>query len=480
MGELRQELNGTGLTCAQVCAIARDGASVTVTEEGQERARAAWHVVREVASKRSLYGRSTGVGANRLVELGNDDGTSHGLRLLRSHAGGAGPLLDPARSRAMIAVRLNQLAAGGSGVDPGLLDVLAEALNRGLIPPVHRYGAIGTADLTALASTALCLIGERPWKGGTMPPIALGSADALAFISSNAATVGEAALACDDLRHLLNASMMIAALSFLAVDGSLEPYAAAVSDSRPHPGQRAVAARLRSLLAVNASTPGRIQDPYSYRALPQVHGPAVDAAESLERVLIIEMNAASENPLVDVAGNEVHHNANFHNAYVALALDAARAALYQTAALSTSRLGTLIEPQYTGLRPFLADAAEASSGVMILEYVAHSALADMRQHAVGAATGTAVVSRGVEEHASFSAQAARSTTEVFGGYEVVLACELVAAVRALRLRGNSPIGGALRDAFELADTVLDKSTQDRPLDDDIAVATRLLSEFGAL
>ena len=469
-------LDGVRLTCEQVRAIAREGAPVEVTQAGRKRARAAWKTVQAVAAARPVYGRTTGVGANRSVEIQDED-AEHGLRLLRSHAGGAGPLLDPARVRAMLAVRLNQLAAGGSGVHPALLGALAEALNRGLTPPVRTYGAIGTADLTALASTALCLLGERPWTGGTMPPYALASPDALAFISSNAATLGEAALACQDLRQLLHASLVIAALSFVAVDGSAEPFAAAVHGSRPHSGQHTVAAQMRQFLGVEPRPAARIQDPYSYRALPQVHGAAIDAAANLERTLTIEMNAAGENPLVDVPGQTVLHNGNFHTAYVALALDAARAALVQTAALSAARLGTLVEPAYTGLRPFLADGPEPSSGIMILEYVAHSALADLRQSGVGSALGSAVLSRGVEEHASFSAQAARSATHAVGTYQVVLACGLVAAVRALRMR-ELEVPAPLRPAYERAAAALDPHTDDRPLDDDLEAAIGILRDLG--
>jgi histidine ammonia-lyase len=404
----------------------------------------------------------------------------HGLRLLRSHAGGAGPMLDVARARAMLVVRLNQLARGGSGVDPALLDVLAQALNLGLTPQVRMVGAIGTGDLGALASTALCILGERPWQGGTMPELRLDPADALAFMSSNAATIGEAALACADLAELLTASTVVAALSFLAVDGSAEPFAAAVHRARPHPGQQAVAARMRELLAGQDIRPARIQDPYGYRALPQVHGAATDSAAALDGALSIELNAAAENPLVDAASADVFHNGNFYTAYLGLALDATRAALFQTAALSAARLGTLIEPAFTGLRPFLADEAAASSGVMALEYVAHSALADMRRLASPSALGTAVLSRGLEEQANFSTQAARGSTDTVAAYRIVLCCELVAAVRAIGMRGLRPAPGPLRRAYDLAAGTLDARIEDRPLDADVDTADRLLPGLAAL
>jgi histidine ammonia-lyase len=437
-----------------------------------ERARQAWEVVREVAARRPVYGRTTGVGANRDITIDDDD--THGLRLLRSHSGGAGPLMPAETVRAMLLVRLNQIAAGGSGVDPDVLGALADVINRWLIPPIPAYGAIGTGDLTALASTALCLIGERPWQGGASTArFPLRPADALAFISSNAATLGESALACRDVSELLRASIPIAALSLLAVRGSAEAYAAQVHIGCPHPGRRRVADTVRGLLDEEDLDPARIQDPYGYRAFPQVHGPAVDAAENAETIVTREINAPSENPLVDVADRTVWHNGNFHTAYVGLSLDALRAAMFQTAALSAARLGTLVEPAFTGLQPFQAAPGEPGSGIMILEYVAHSAIADIRRLATPSALGSAVLSRGVEEHAGFSTQSARATTDAIAAYRLVLACELVAAVRALRMRERTP-AGRLGEVFAHAADALDPHVEDRPLDGDITTATDLL------
>ncbi|MFI6523009.1 aromatic amino acid ammonia-lyase [Spirillospora sp. NPDC050679] len=473
------------LDCASIARAARADVTIAIAPRGVARARAAWETARAIAAERPVYGRTTGVGANRVVDVEWADADAHGLRLLRSHAAGAGPLAAPETVRAMLAVRANQIAVGGSGVDPGVLAALADVLNLGLVPPVPVYGAIGTGDLTALASTALCLLGERAWLGGQDlglargPGFRLRSADALAFISSNAATLGEAALAVADLRMLLAASTVVAALSLFAVRGSEEPYAPAVHDACPHPGQRETAATMRTLLAFDRTEPGRIQDPYGYRAFPQVHGPALEAAQYAEEVVTREVNAASENPLIDVEGRAVWHNGNFHTAYVGLALDAARAALFQTMALSAARLGTLAEPGFTGLYPFLA-ATEASSGIMILEYVAHSALADVRRLATPAGLGNAVLSRGVEEHAGFSTQSARATTDALAAYRIGLGCELLAAVRALRMQGRAPGGGALRAAYDTTDAVLDPNVEDRPLDGDIAAAADALPRLARL
>lgn len=498
-------IDGTSLTCWQVTAVARGRAHVTVAAAAIDAARAAWRVAGEVAARRPVYGRNTGVGANRVIGIGETEGVGHGLRLLRSHAAGAGPLLASELARAMLVVRLNQLGAGGSGVDPAVLPVLADAINRGFTPPVPLYGAIGTGDLTALASTGLCLLGERSWQPGAQAPGAepshagpaavsvtvsspaagapplfeLHSADALAFMSSNAATLGESALACCDLAELLRSTVVIAALSLVAAQASLEPYAEKVHVACPHPGQQWVAASMRALVEGVQVTPGRVQDPYGFRAFPQVHGPVVDAAGYADGVVARELNAACENPLIDAEGHRVWHNGNFHGAYVGLALDTTRAALFQTAALSAARLGMLVEPSFTGLNPFQADIV-TSSGIMILEYVAQSAVADIRRFATPAALGNAVLSRGVEEHAGFSTQSAHATSDAVSAYRVVLACELVAAVRALRMQGRVPAGGTLSAAYGIADAALDPRTADRPLDEDLAAAMGILAEYASL
>jgi histidine ammonia-lyase len=474
-------IDGASLTCAGVAAVARDEVPVTVAAGAAAAARAAWETARDVATRRPVYGRTTGVGANRNVGLAEDERAEHGLRLLRSHAAGSGPLQPAGLGRAMLVTRMNQIGAGGSGVDPAVLEVLADALNRGFTPPVPLYGAIGTGDLTALASTGLCLIGERAWRTGTGPPprFPLRPAEAPGFMSSNAATLGEAALACHDLRGLVSSAVVIAALSLLAVRGSLEPYAPAVHRDRPA-GQQLVARRMRALLDGRLAGPGhdpaRIQDSYGYRAFPQVHGPAADTLDNAARLVTTELNAASENPLIDPAGQAVWHNGNFHAAYVGLALDSARAALFQTAALSAARLGTLVEPSFTGLHAFAADTP-ASSGIMILEYVAQSAVADLRRFATPAALGSAVLSRGVEEHAGFSTQSARASTDAVAAYRAVLACELAAAIRVLRIQDRAPGGGPLRAAFDAADAVLDPRTADRPLDADLTAAEGLLGGY---
>lgn len=341
---------------------------------------------------------------------------------------------------------------------------------------------MGTGDLAALAQVGLALVGEHPWRGAGAPePQQLDNNDALALISSNALTLGQSALALHELRGLLEATQVVAALSLLAVDGSHEAYAAPVHAARPHRGSAETARRMRELIgAQDRPTPplGRIQDPYGFRCLPQIHGPAHDAADTLENVVGIEINAAAENPLICAEDMAAYHHGGFYQAQLSLALDHFRLALTQVARLSTSRLSTLNEPAYTRLRPFLADPEPASSGVMILEYAAAAALGDLRAFSAPASLGHAVLSRGVEEQASFASLAARQTLRACAAYRLVVGCELVAAVRALRQRELRPEPGLpVGRALELAEAVLDAEQADRPLTEDVRAAAALLDRF---
>lgn len=480
--EPRVRIDGRTLTCRDIVRVARRGTSVRLDETARNRARDAWELVENLTATRQVYGRTTGVGANRQEEVDAEAALGHGLRLLRSHAGGVGPLMPDDQLRATLVVRLNQLAAGGSGVQPHVLDALEQAIQVGALPVVHRFGAIGTGDLTVLAEIGLTLGGERPWGTGAVPPVSLGTGDALSFMSSNASTLGEAVLACGELQQLLRASHAVAALSFLALGGSPEAYSSAVHAARPHPGQAMCASEMRRLLGIDEAPEAgrRIQDPFGLRAFPQVQGPALDSLAQLERILEIEVNAQAENPLVSLESGDVFHHAHFHTAYVAVALDQARAAVHHVAELSTSRLGDLVEPAMTTLPAFLASGPAGSSGVMILEYVAHDALAQLRHAALPVTLGNAVVSRGLEDHASFSTQAARQATLAAEAFRYVLACELVAAVRALRMQGGQPLDVPAGAVLERAARELDSTLEDRSLTDDVARAAEVLPDLADL
>jgi histidine ammonia-lyase len=416
------------LTPAALAAVARDGTvSVELTRPARERMAAARSAADSAAARRPVYARTTGVGANYDVSV-EGQGRQHALRLLRSHAGGVGEPLHPEVVRATVLVRLSQMAAGGGGHRPEVADALIALLRNGELPELRDLGGIGTGDLSVLAGLGLALADAD--NGLT-----LAEGDAAPLMGSNAATLAVAALAWADMRELLDAGLGVAAATFRALDGNPEAFAAPVAAARPLPGLMAVTSTLRALTR-GAGPPARLQDPFGLRCLPSVAGALHDALGGLHDVLAVEVVAGAENPLV--AGDDVLHHGGFHGAPIALALDTVRLALVPFVQLCVARLAHLLEPRLSGLTPFLAAPTPGSSGLLIAEYVAADALSRLRAEAAPVVLGTAVVSRGLEEHASFAWQGALQTRRAVDHVRTVLALEHLTAERALAMKAGEP------------------------------------------
>ncbi|MEV6347559.1 aromatic amino acid lyase [Actinoplanes sp. NPDC051851] len=465
-------LDGTGLTVPALAAIATGTVPFTVDRFALERVAVAHTRFVEALVHTPVYGANTGVGANR-----HEQASDLGLAILRSHCAGVGPEEDDATARATMVVRLNQILAGGSGVSRRTTEALAAALRDDAVPTLHGWGAIGTSDLCALAELGLTLVGERPWRHALGPVIELEPTDALPLISSSALTLATAALALTTAEMLLRASIVTAALSFLALRGNLEAYDPIVHLSRAHLLQPEVAAAVRSIVA-GGGPAVRIQDPFGLRVLPQVTAPALAATRNLAAVLAAELNAAAENPLVTSDG--VRHHGQFHTATLATALDTARGALLPALALSSARLGLLMRPDMTGLRAFLADGPPGASGLMITEYVVQDLLASMRAGIHPTASATLSISLGVEEHASFATQGARDLRAMTRLAPTLIAAELLAAIRALRISPERLTPGLATHAFTVVSDALDPDLTDHPLDADLHNAAALLPALAAL
>ncbi|MCW2522568.1 MAG: aromatic amino acid lyase [Frankiales bacterium] len=480
-------IDGATLTVSEIRALAAGGVALAISPAATERAVASREFADQMAAQRPIYGRSTGVGANRTVALDPAQRGAAAVALLRSHATSGGPVRAPERIRAMLAIRLNQLAAGGSGADPRLLEAVRVMLEQDRLPPVRELGSIGTGDLSALAITALTLIGEldplaRPDRPSPAQPPPAGPglsfqiSDALPFISSNAATIADAALALTALRELAAAAVVVAALSFVAVDGNAEAFSPAAERATPFPGASAVCRAVTALVRADGPRPAaRIQDPFALRVLPQVHGALLDTLAALERVVELMANAPAENPVLSAEFGLAHHG-GFHAASLAQALDAAALAAAQSGQISLARLSMLTEPGLTGLPPFLGGGTPGASGVMIVEYVVAAALAELRATATPASLQTVTLSRGVEEDASFASLAAVQLAQAAESYRTVLAGELVAAVRAIRLRGSTPRPAALGQLGPVLERLsgLSAEMSDRDLTADLATAAQLL------
>ncbi|MET0476210.1 MAG: aromatic amino acid lyase [Mycobacterium sp.] len=474
------ELSGT-MTVGDVVALADLRDEVSLPAKVVD-AVARWHdEATDLSARYATYGRTTGVGANRSAAIPPGD-SDYGMRLLRSHSVDAGDPLPARTVRSMLAVRLIQLCVPGAGLDPAILTGLERMLNENALPEVLQYASIGTGDLAALAGTALTLIGERPATAELAPMPPWGADSALPFMSSSALTVGRSCLAVDELMRLERASSVIYMLSFLALEGNPSAFSSAAARAAAATQVETVATRLRALYADADPDrpPVRIQDPYGLRVYPVAHGSVVASLHSLVRQLERTLNAAQENPLFDVDGDQVVHHGAFYQASLSLELDGATLALALTAPITHSRIRMLNDPDTNGGNAFLAADSAGSSGLMMVEYVAAGAIAEIRNAAQPASVGTLVLSRGAEEDATFASQGVHQLERSAAAYRVLLCCELVGAVRLLRQRGlEDGFGGVLGTAMALA-TALPRNDEDRDLRGDIAAAELLLDELGGL
>jgi len=464
-------IDGRTLTTHKLVARVVAPLTVRLTPTARRRAQASHQAANTAVGLRPVYGRTTGVGANREVAFNPEAGAVHTMGLLRSHATSAGRVRGEIRIRATLVVRLNQLAAGGSGISMSAIDGLVAMINADALPPIREHAGIGTGDLTAMATTALGLLGEVPLTH-PLRPVSLGIHDALPLLSSNAATLADAALATARLQTLARAALAVATLTGVAVRANWEAFGPAVARVTPGIGVRRVCRVVTGLVAEpdgmpSTGEPARIQDPFGMRCLPQVNGLLVETLQQLDRVVGAHLNAAAENPVIlagpAVLGPDpapvVAHHGGFHIPAVALGCDSATIAAAQSASLLQGRLAMLVDPVATGLPPFLGDGTAGASGVMMLEYLAASALAELRAAATPASLGSVSLSRGTEEHASFASRSAVQLLTAGDAYATSLSCELVAAVRALRMLGVktdtagwgsllaacSPLGGDLAD-----------------------------------
>ena len=423
----------------------------------------------------NAYGRTTGVGANRDVAADDHDG-DHGMRLVRSHAAGGGADLGEDVARAMMLVRISQLARPGSGITPGIVEALVRALNDGRTPIVRKHGAVGTGEITVLGELALCLAGEMPWRDGTTHDygVRFAANDALAFMSASAVTIANAALALRDIEVLAKSSLVVAALSAVPVRANTQQWSEVAAAVRPSPGVGIAAEVMRRLVNDSTYEAARTQDPFGWRAIPYVHGPLLDAIAVLRKELHVCMNHGIENPRF--ADGRVWHHGAFHLTSLALRLDHLRLALVQWITLSLARTVKLNDPAYTGLTRFLADGPSGSSGAMVLEYTAASALESLRQSADPVTRHTTNISMGTEDHAPFATQSVFATHDAIEATGIVVACELVTAVRAARKVALGPSAAAVVGRC----AALPTDTADRPLTGDIEIARSLLSGLATL
>ncbi len=502
------EVTGDPLTIDDVVAVARRGARVVVTGRALATMAASRAVVESLADDdRPHYGVSTGFGALARRHIPVERRAQLQLSLIRSHAAGAGPEVEREVVRALQLLRLATLATGRTGARPVVATTYAAMLDAGITPVVHEHGSLGcSGDLAPLAHVALAALGEgqvRDADGGLRParealadagirPLVLAEKEGLALVNGTDGMLGMLCLALHDLRDLLTTADVAAAMSVEALLGSDAPFAADLVAMRPHPGQAASAANLRALLAGSPVVAShrtydaqgrpectRVQDAYSLRCAPQVHGAARDTLDHAAAVAGRELASAIDNPVVTADGR-VESNGNFHGAPVAYALDFLAIAAADVASMSERRTDRFLDvARNEGLPAFLADDPGVDSGLMIAQYTAAGIVSELKRLAAPASVDSIPSSAMQEDHVSMGWSAARKLRRAVDGLGRVLAVELLTAARGLDLRcsgtGLTPAPGTAA-VLDLLRTAVPGPGPDRHLAPEIDAVTRLVAD----
>ena len=492
------QLSGRSLALEDVEAVAagtlRDVVLSVASRNEVEASRAV--VDAAIDEGRTVYGVNTGFGALSDVVIAPEDIAALQVNLLRSHAAGVGVPLEAGATRAILLLRANTLAVGVSGVRPALIDALLDLVRHDILPRIPRYGSVGASgDLAPLAHAALPLIGEGPVRAGDgwepaaaalaragLRPIALAAKEGLALINGTQVHTAIGALALLAAERAVDACDVTGALSLDGLRGTPDAFDEAIQDVRPHPGQRRSAARLRGLLAgseireSHRSGDPRVQDAYSLRCMPQVHGASRQLLGYVRDVLTVEINSATDNPLVFAGTGRVLSGGNFHGQIVAQALDLVPIACADLAAIAERRIARLVDPAMSGLPAFLTDSPGLRSGLMMVQIGAASLVAEVRRLAVPASVDTIPTDNNKEDHVSMGVGAALKAERAVELLEAVLGMELLTACQALDFLAPLRTGAVAERARAALRAKVPRLAEDRILAPDIEAAAALVRD----
>jgi histidine ammonia-lyase len=482
------------LTLAELERVARGGAPAPLSAEaGARLVRGRTTVDAMVAEGTVVYGVTTGFGDLSSVRIDAADAAQLQLNLVRSHAIGVGEPLPGEVVRGMLLLLANSLAKGHSGVRPELVELLLALLAHDVLPVVPSRGSVGASgDLAPLAHIAVVLCGEgRATVGGEeldggeallragLAPVRLAAKEGLALINGTHLMAACGALALRDARRVLDAAIVTAALSLEAFMGSTTPFDERIHALRRHPGQNAVATRLRGLLADSAIVAshadcGRVQDPYTLRCVPQVLGAIADALDYAERVLERELDAVTDNPLLFPDDGEACSGGNFHGQPLSLALDHLGLALCELASFAERRTYALLSPSYAGLPRFLTPHPGLSSGLMIAQYTQAALVNECQTLAHPAGAGSVPTSAGMEDFNSMGAWAALKARQIVDCAAHVVAIELVCACQGVEFHRPLQTTPVLEEALAAVRTRVARLEQDRSLSAEVTALAHAL------
>ena len=489
-------LDGASLTLDDLEAIARGTRPVGVTPAARQAVERARRVVDDaVARNEVVYGVTTGFGNFAEVVIPHGQLGQLQLNLVRSHAAGVGDPLDEPETRALMLLRANVLAKGFSGVRPKTLDLLVAMLNARIHPVIPSQGSVGASgDLAPLAHLALGLIGEGECvhEGARAPaaealrraglsPVTLEAKEGLALINGTQLMTAVTGLALAEAWRLARSADVIAALTLDALQGTDVAFDPRIHAARPHPGQQASARNLRRLLQGSAIREshrdcGRVQDAYSLRCIPQVHGAVRDALDFVTRTVAVEINAATDNPMVFADTRELLSGGNFHGEPVAIAADVLAIALAELGAISERRTERLVNPALSGLPAFLTDDGGLRSGFMIAHVTAAALASENKSLAHPASVDSIPTSANKEDHVSMGVTAARKAVRAAANTRRILAIEALAACQALDFRRPLQTSVPLQAAYRRVRKDVPRYDRDRVMAPEIEAAALLVTD----
>jgi histidine ammonia-lyase len=482
------------MTLEHLVAIAREGARIRLSEESEEIICASRTLVEQwVQQGRVVYGITTGFGALSDITISRENSRSLQENVLMSHAAGVGEILDEETVRAVMALRIKDLARGHSGIRLSTVHQLMELLNRGILPVIPEKGSVGASgDLAPLAHLSLVLIGlgEAQYQGErlagaealrrcNLEPLRLEAGEGLALVNGTQVTTAIGGLAVSDAVRLSQMADIAASMSLEVLMGSRTEFDPRIHRVRPHPGQAAAAdnmARItrNSEIISSHKDCSRIQDAYTLRCSPQVHGASKDAIAYAKKVVETEMNSSTNNPLIFPESGEFLLGGNFHGQPLALALDFLALAVAELANISERRIERLVNPNLSGLPAFLVSSGGLNSGFMIAQYTAAALVSENKVLSHPACVDSIPTSANKEDHVSMGPIAARKCREIVRNAEHVIAIELLCAAQAMDLFTNMRPGEGTCAAYQSIRGVVSHLERDRVLAPDIARVVELL------
>jgi len=493
------ELSGEDLTLEHVYAVVLDHAEPVLSEAARSKMLRSREVIeRLVAQDAPVYGVNTGFGKMASVRISNAQIGELQVNLVRSHACGIGKLLSENETRAMMLLRANALAKGYSGIRPVAVDMLCAMLRDRLHPLVPSQGSVGASgDLAPLAHLAQALVGEGEviYQGKKMPgqealelagipPLRLEAKEGLALLNGTQGMLALLVLALREMEILADTADVAAALSLDALRGSPTAFDDRIAKVRSFAGHRQSAQHLRLLNQGSSireshrspATDARVQDPYSLRCTPQVHGAVRDAMAQVRATLLVEVNAATDNPLVFAETSEVLSGGNFHGQPLAMAADQLAVATATLAGISERRIEQMVNPQLSGLPAFLVAEPGLHSGFMILHVAAAALASETKAMSFPHSVDSLPTSANQEDYVSMGMGAARRLSAMLGNLRNVLAIELLAACQGMEFLAPLRTGAQAQKAQALVRSVSKPVEQDRSLSADIAAVSQLIAE----